>query len=107
MHEPIDTFPKGVVVGSCRLAKRNQLIDVTRLQHGSSTRFVETVTMQGRYGPVRTALRKTDDFPSERIADRFIGEWLRGIVSNRKYKLLHKDPKFDQCVADVMEAQQQ
>ena len=105
MHEPINTFPKGMVVGSCRLAKNKQVIDVTRLRHGSSTRFVETVTMQSRYGPVRTALRRTDDFPSERIADRFIGEWLRGIVQNRRYRLLHKDPQFDQC-AEQLEAQQ-
>lgn len=104
MHEPIDTFPKGMVVGSCRLAKHNYSVDVTRLRHGSATRFVETVTVRGRYGPIRTALRRTDDFPSDRIADRFISEWLHGIVRNRKYKLLHKDPRFD---AAAQEAQQE
>lgn len=104
MHEPINTFPKGMVVGSCRLARRKQLIDVTRLRHGSVTRFVESVTIQGRYGPVRTAFRKTDDFPSDAVADRFISSWLRGIVENRKFKLLHKDQKFDCCAAE--EAQQ-
>jgi hypothetical protein len=105
MHEPIDTFPTGRVVGSCRLARQKHSIDVTRLRHGSATRFVESVTVQGRYGPVRTALRRTDDFPSDQIADRFIGEWLRGIVQNRKYRLLHKDPQFDS--AAEQEAQQQ
>lgn len=105
MHEPIDTFPKGMVVGSCRLAKHKQRVDVTRLRHGSATRFVESVTVQGRYGPVRTALRQTDDFPSDKIADRFIGDWLRGVVRNRKYKLLHKDLEFDRAAAQ--EAQEQ
>lgn len=105
MHEPIDTFPVGMVVGSCRLARNRQSIDVTRLRHGSATRFVEAVTVRGRYGPVRTALRRTDDFPSDQIADRFISEWLRGIVQNRKYKLLHKDPQFDSAAAQ--EAQHQ
>jgi hypothetical protein len=105
MHEPIDTFPKGMVVGSCRLAKHKQRVDVTRLRDGSSTRFVESVTVQGRYGPVRTALRQTDDFPSDKIADRFISDWLQGIVRNRKYKLLHKDLEFDRAAAQ--EAQEQ
>lgn len=95
MHEPIDRFPSGTVLGSCRLAKGKQVIDLTRLKHGSFTRFVETVTHHGRYGPVRTALRRTDDFPSDKIANRFIRQWLTGIVQNRRYKVVHKDPRFD------------
>jgi hypothetical protein len=95
MHEPIDHFPKGTVIGSCRLAKGQQTIDLTRLKYGSATRFVESVTMRGRYGPIRTAWRRSDDFPSDKIADRFIQFWLRGIVENRSYRVVHKDPGFD------------
>ena len=95
MHEPIGQFPNGTVLGSCRLAKGKQIVDLTRLKHGSVTRFVESVTYHGRYGPIRTALRRTDDFPSDKIADRFIREWLGGFVDNRKYKVVHKDPEFD------------
>lgn len=98
MHEPIDRFPSGTVLGSCRLAKGQHVIDVSRLKHGSRTRFVETVTNQSRYGPVRTAWRRSDDFPSDKIADRFITSWLAGAVDNRGYKIVHKDPTFDQTV---------
>lgn len=95
MHEPIWKFPKGTVLGSCRLAKGQHIIDVTRLKLGSTTRFIETVTHQGRHGPVQTALRASDEFPSDRIADRFINEWLSGAVKNRKYRVVHKDDGFD------------
>jgi hypothetical protein len=96
VHEPIVEFPKGKVLGSCRLARGQQIVDVTRIKYGSVTRFVESVTNQGgRYGPVRTALRRTDDFPSDKIADRFITAWLTAIVSNRGYRVVHIDPAFD------------
>lgn len=95
MHEPIKKFPKGTVLGSCRLAKGQHIIDVTRLKFGSATRFVESVTHQGRYGPVQTALRASDDFPADRIADRFIRTWLEGAVGNRRYRVVHMDEGFE------------
>lgn len=95
MHDPVDAFPKGTVLGSCRLAKGKHVVDVVRLRHGSTTRFVESVTHHGRYGPTRTAMRRSDDFPSDAIADRFIGYWLDGAVSNRSYRVVHKDPGFE------------
>jgi len=94
MHDPINQFPAGKVVGSCRLVKGQQIVDVTRVKYGSRTRFVESVTQRGRHGPVRTAFRKTDDFPSDQIAERFISTWLTGIVENRKYRVAHMDPTF-------------
>jgi|GEM_PF-6692295 len=106
MHEPINQFPKGTVLGSCRLAKGNLLIDLTRLKHGSGTRFVESITHQTRFGPLRTALRRTDDFPSDKIADRFIREWLSGAIQNRRYKLVHKDAQFDHYEEPRQEANQ-
>lgn len=95
MHEPITEFPKGTVIGAARLVKGDQVIDVTRLKFGSRTRFVEKVTHQSaRSGSRVTALRKSDDFPSDKIASRFIGEWLHQIQSNRKYNLIFEDPQF-------------
>jgi len=82
-------------LGSCRLAKGAEVVDVTRLKHGSATRFVESITHHGRYGPIQTALRATDDFPSDQIADRFIGDWLNGVVSNRRYRVVHMDSGFE------------
>lgn len=94
MHEPIETFPPGRVIGSIRLAKGQQITDVTRLRYGSRTRFVERVTLTNDHGTVQTALRKTDDFPSDKIANRFISEWLSGIVNNREFRVVHQDPDF-------------
>lgn len=94
MHEPIVEFPAGRVIGSVRLAKGSQVTDVTRLRYGSRTRFVERVTQTNKHGTVQTALRKTDDFPSDKIANRFISEWLEGIVENREFKVVHQDPDF-------------
>jgi len=95
MHEPITEFPKGTVIGSLRLAKDNQVVDVTRLKYGSRTRFVEKVTTKNKHGTFVTAFRKTDDFPSDKIANRYISEWIDGIVNNREFRVLHKDPAFD------------
>lgn len=96
MHEPIREFPKGVVVGSVRVAKGTHIVDVTRLKYGSRTRFVEKVTHKNSVGQrVVTKFTKTDDFPSDKIANRFIGEWLEGITTNREYKVIHKDDSFD------------
>ena len=95
MHEPITTFPPGRVIGAIRLAKGDQRIDVTRLKYGSRTRFVEEVRCTGSRGTRRTAFRKGDDFPTDKIANRWISEWLRGITENREYKIIHKDPTFD------------
>lgn len=94
MHEPIREFPPGRVIGSIRLAKGQQLTDVTRLRYGSRTRFVERVQQTSDHGMVQTALRKTDDFPSDKIANRWISEWLKGIVDNREFKVIHQDPDF-------------
>lgn len=96
MHEVIEQFPKGRVVGSCRLQRFDQTIDVTRVRQGARTRFVESVVHLGRCGPVRTALRQTDEFMSDAIADRWIAGWLDGIVNNRGYQVVHKDVEFDQ-----------
>lgn len=95
MHEPIQTFPKGRVLGSCRLTKGRHVIDVTRIKLGSATRFVEAVTHQGRYGPVRTALRASDEFPGDKSANRFISSWLEGAVQNQRYRIVHKDDGFE------------
>lgn len=100
MHEPIRAFPKGKTVGSVRLAKRDQVVDVIRLVYGSRTRFVERVLTNGRDGAVVTALRKTDDFPATKSADRFISSWLQGIVGNRGYRIIHEDPGFRKREAD-------
>lgn len=95
MHEPISEFPKGVVIGSVRLAKGAQIVDVTRLKYGSRTRFVEKVTQHSnKYGTRIVAMRKSDDFPSDKIANRFINEWLTGITENRTYKIVHMDEAF-------------
>jgi hypothetical protein len=94
VHEPITEFPPGRVIGSVRLAKGPQVTDVTRLRYGSRTRFVERVTQKNKHGTVQTALRKTDDFPSDKIANRFISEWLAGIVENREFKIVVQDPDF-------------
>ncbi len=95
MHEPITAFPPGRVIGSVRLAKGAQSTDVTRLRYGSRTRFVERVTHNGSFGTRQTAMRKSDDFPSDKSANRFISEWLSGITGNRDFKVIHKDPDFD------------
>ena len=96
MHENITSFPRGEVVASARLVKGDQTIDVTRLRYGSRTRFVEKVTHVNRFDePLVTSMRKTDDFPSDKIANRWINEWLQGITGNREYELAHKDPGFD------------
>lgn len=95
MHEPIQQFPKGRVLGSCRLSKDRHVIDVTRIKLGSATRFVESVTHEGRYGAVRTALRASDEFPSDKSANRFISSWLEGAVQNQRYRVLHKDDGFE------------
>jgi len=94
MHEVITKFPPGVVIGGLRIAKGNQTVDVTRLRYGSRTRFVEEDTRMGKNGPRRTKLTQTDDFPSDKIANRFISEWLQGIVDNRKYRIIHQDEGF-------------
>jgi len=92
--ESITAFPRGKVIGSARLTKDDQVIDMTRIKYGSRTRFVEKVRRVNRYGDqLITALRKTDDFPSDKIADRWIGEWLQG-REHREYALIHKDPGF-------------
>jgi hypothetical protein len=101
MHEPISAFPKGVVVGSARLVKGDQVVDVTRLRYGSRTRFVEQVTHNSSYGPRVTAFRKSDDFPSDKIASRFICDWLSGIANNRDYKIIHLDAAFTADSATV------
>ena len=96
MHEPIKEFPKGIIIGSVRLAKGSHIVDVSRLKYGSRTRFVQKVTHKNSLGQrVITQFTKSDDFPSDRIANRFIGEWLGGITKNREYKVIHKDDQFD------------
>ena len=52
MHEPITEYPKGEVIASMRLAKKDQTIDITRLTYGSRTRFVERVLTKGNKGAV-------------------------------------------------------
>lgn len=99
MHEPITTFPPGKVVGSIRLVKSDQVVDVTRVRFGTRTFFVEKVTSQGTHGSRLTAFRKTDDFPAPKIADRYIEQWLSGIVDNRGYKIIHEDPKLRTVVS--------
>jgi len=94
MHEDITEFPKGVVLGSVRLAKGRQTIDVVRLRYGSRTRFVEKIVTTGKLGPRQTAFRKSDDFSSDKIADRFIMAWIEGFVDNQKYRVVHQDPGF-------------
>lgn len=94
MHEPIERFPAGTVLGSCRLIRDRTTVDVTRLKYGSATRFVESVTIDGRFGARRVAWRCSDDFPSDKIANRFIGDWLTGIVANRKFRVAHMDDAF-------------
>ncbi len=95
MHEPITQFPRGEVVGSLRLAKRDHTVDVTRLEYGSRTRFVEKVTTKGRNRAATvTAFRKSDDFPSAKVADRYINEWVRGRTENQDYKIIHEDASF-------------
>lgn len=95
MHESIITMPMGTVIGSCRLAKGDMLIDLTRFKHGSMTTFVEQVWRRGSNGLQRVAMRRTDEFPSDKIANRFIGEWLQGVTGNRAYRVLKKDATFD------------
>jgi hypothetical protein len=95
MHEPITRFPKGRVIGALRLAKGQQFIDVTRIRYGTQNFFVERVTYQTPTGPQQTAFRRTDAFPHDRIANRFITDWLSGKVKNQGYRVLHRDPDFD------------
>ncbi len=94
MHEPIDQYPPGHVLGSTRLARGREIVDITRIKCGSMTTFVERVRHSCRFGQIQTAFRRTDWFPSDKIADRFITAWLGGIVDNRKYRVLHRDPNF-------------
>lgn len=94
MHEPITEFPPGRVIAAVRLAKGELVTDVTRLRYGSRTRFVEEVNRTNKHGTVRTAFRRSDDFPTDKIANRFISEWLSGIVENREFKVVHQDPAF-------------
>lgn len=94
MHEPITAWPPGKVLGSARLARGREIVDVTRIQHGSMTTFVQRIRRSWREGQVQTAFRRTDWLPSRAIADRFIGAWLSGIVSNRGYRVLHRDAGF-------------
>ena len=94
MHEPISRFPTGTVLGSCRLVRDKMTVDVSRLKHGSRTRFVESVSMDGRYGPRHLTMRRSDDFPSDKIANRFIDAWLNGIIGNRKFRVVHMDEAF-------------
>lgn len=95
MHENIMEMPLGVVVGSCRLAKGDVLMDLTRIKHGSMTTFVEQVWRRRATGLQRVAMRRTDEFPSDTIADRFISAWLVGITQNRFYRVLKMDDAFD------------
>ena len=96
MHEIITSFPRGEVVASARLSKGDQVVDITRLKYGSRTRFVEKVQHTNRFGEdIVTSMRKTDDFPTDKIANRWINEWLQGIVDNREYEIVHQDPGFN------------
>jgi len=94
MHEPISTYPPGRVLGSLRIARGRHLVDVVRIKNGSMTTFVERIRYAGPQGPVQVAFRRTDWFPSDAIADRFIGAWLDGRVSNQGYRVLSMDPEF-------------
>ena len=96
MFDPIKKFPKGTVIGSARLVKGDRVIDITRIKYGSMTRFVTSVTRNTiKQGPVRVAFNQTDEFPSDKIANRFIKSWLSGRIDNAKLNLVHKDEKFD------------
>lgn len=85
MH-PIKSYPNGHVVGSVRVNKGDTTIDLVRIKNGARTCFVESFW---RLDEVVT-FRKTDEFPSDGIADRFYQNWITQKTENEEYTIINK-----------------